>query len=407
MIEPFWGEFMISPIPLELSLNKCSHACRYCFANLNGYKGADVKKLMRFLADYQNRETLEATLLKAGYPVLISNRSDPFSRSNYRQMMPILDTLGELDIPVSLQTKGGPGAKEVAAKRPGMVWYISISTLDDNLRARLEPAAPSIQERFELIEIIREYGGHVVLGLNPCVPEWLPDPAVLLRHAAFRGVEGVWVEELHLNYNQIAAMSELEKAAIGPELLTRSQLRKRAKADSDHFFKARYEAESLGLSVFSNGQPTKSDIWDIYRSVYPKTFPTNQDFVNFCHENNLGGGVIPFDVYFDVTHPFLPGGMYRMSKYLGASSRSIWETYNIPSKLTFRDLLMAIWKIKRAKQSPARMPSFAYATVSAQTGPIQLVDASDLPWLAFDENGNFESYYTEVVPEWPQAVDIG
>jgi DNA repair photolyase len=61
LIEPYWGEFLISPIPLELSLNYCSHKCAYCFANLNDPKRtSDVKAIMRFLSDYLERETPQA-----------------------------------------------------------------------------------------------------------------------------------------------------------------------------------------------------------------------------------------------------------------------------------------------------------------------------------------------------------
>ena len=35
MIVPYWGELFVSPAPLEMTLNHCSHACAYCFANLN------------------------------------------------------------------------------------------------------------------------------------------------------------------------------------------------------------------------------------------------------------------------------------------------------------------------------------------------------------------------------------
>lgn len=35
MLDVYYGEFLINPIPLELSLNYCSHKCAYCFANVN------------------------------------------------------------------------------------------------------------------------------------------------------------------------------------------------------------------------------------------------------------------------------------------------------------------------------------------------------------------------------------
>lgn len=401
MIEPFWGEFLISPIPLELSLNYCSHKCAYCFANLNDPKRVgDVKQIMRFLTSYQSRETIEAVLLKEGYPVCISNRSDPFAHSNYRQMLPIMQAMVELEIPLQIQTKGGPGVSGALEFLPPSVWYISISTLDDAIRRKVEPGAPDIDSRFELMEAIRAKGGRVILGLNPCVPEWLPDPLPLLQRAKDAGAEGVWVEELHLNYRQVGNLSQAEKAALGVDLIARSQKKARDAMDSDAFFAAREAAAGLGLHVFSNGQPTYSKIWDIYREVYSNTFFTNQDFVNYCFDNGLHEKILPFEMWQQVVGQGLPGGKYRMSKYIGASAMSLWETHNIPSKLSYTELLGIIWATYRAKQCPARMPSFSLAAMMAETGWIMLVNEKELPYVVFDEKGAFTSYYTAVVPEW-------
>lgn len=401
MIEPFWGEFLISPVPLELSLNYCSHKCAYCFANLNDPKrSGDVKKVMRFLADYQSRDTIEATLLKSGYPVCVSNRVDPFSYSNNRQMLPILQAMTELEIPVTIQTKGGAGVYQALEFLPPSVWYVSISMTDDEIRRRVEPGAPDIESRKRLIDNILARGGRVILGLNPIVPEWLPDPEPLLTWARQAGVEGVWIEELHLNYKQEANLSPAERLAIGEDLIARSRKKVRDDADAELFFRARDIADGLGLHIFSNGQPTYSEIWNIYREVYPKTFYTNQDFVNFCIAEDLDGGMISYDLWDGIVSQGLPDGRFRMSKYIGASAMSLWETHNVPSKLTYKELLGVIWAVQRAKQSPVRMPSFAHAALKGENGWIQLVDDRELPYLVFDKHGAFTQYFTEVVVEW-------
>ena len=408
MIEPFWGEFLISPIPLELSLHYCSHKCGYCFANLNDPKRkGDVKQIMRFLADYQNRETIEATLLKQGHAVCVSNRTDPFAHANYRQMLPILQAMTELEIPVQIQTKGGPGAEQALEFLPPSVWYISISTLDDEIRRRVEPGAPDIDSRFRLMEKIKAAGGRVVLGFNPCVYEWQPDPLPLLMRAKAAGAEGVWIEELHLNYKQAGNLSPAERAALGEDLIARARKKLKGPIDTAAFFRARDTATELGLHVYSNGQPTYSRFWDVYREVYPVTFQTNQDFVNFCFDNDLHEKILPYDLWASVVGQGLPDGRYRMSKYIGASAMSLWETHNVPSKLSYQDLLGVIWKVQRAKQSPVRMPSYAYAALKAETGWIQLVDERDLPYLVYDREGAFTDFCTEAVVEWQQQAATG
>lgn len=408
MLEPYWGEFLISPIPLELSLHYCSHKCAYCFANLNDPKRkGDVQAIMRLLTDFQNRDTLTARLLQEKYPVCISNRTDPFATANYRQTLPILEMLTALGIPVTIQTKGGFGTAEALDILPPSVWYISISMVDEELRRKIEPGAPSIASRLALIEQVRAHGGRVILGLNPCVPEWLPDPEPMLRQAKAAGAEAVWIEELHLSAAQIANLSASERQALTEPLLARAKRRRRDMVDQAAFFAARDAAQGLGLPIFSNGQPNPSRIWEIYREVYPKTFPTNQDFVNQCHAQGLDGQVIGIETWLQAIQPWLPEGRYRMNKYIGAAAMSLFETHKIPSQLTYSELLGIIWAARRAKQSPVRMPSFAYAAALAETGWLQLVNEQGAPYLVFDQSGSFETYFTQAVMTWQQPVDIG
>jgi len=205
MLDAYYGEFLVNPIPLELSMNYCSHKCAYCFANLNHpRRKLDAPRLMRFLADYRNRETLAARLLQAGYPVCISNKVDPFAASNFQQTLPILEGLTALGVSVQLQTKGGQGIDRALEIVSPSVWYVSISTDNDDLRQKIEPGAPSIAARIDLIAKLTDMGHGVVVGINPIVPEWLPDPAPLLVAIRAAGAWGCWIEPLHLNKKQIA-----------------------------------------------------------------------------------------------------------------------------------------------------------------------------------------------------------
>ena len=108
MIEPYWGELLTSPCPLEMSLNYCSHKCAYCFANLNKPdRKADAARISRFIADFRNRKSWAATLMKNQYPIVISNRVDPLAVSNDAIALPLTQQLVEIGCPVAIQTKGG------------------------------------------------------------------------------------------------------------------------------------------------------------------------------------------------------------------------------------------------------------------------------------------------------------
>jgi len=88
----YWGLLFNACSPLEISLNYCSHNCHFCFANLNSpNRTADVKQIMGILSTCQEKETFAAKLLRDKYPVTISNHVDPFSESNWRISLPIIN----------------------------------------------------------------------------------------------------------------------------------------------------------------------------------------------------------------------------------------------------------------------------------------------------------------------------
>jgi DNA repair photolyase len=396
MLDVYFGEFLINPIPLELSLNYCSHKCAYCFANLNkpGRK-LDTPKLMRFLANYKQRETLAALLLKEGYPVVLSNKVDPFSNSNSQQTLPILEVLTTLNIPVQFQTRGGKGIDEAIKLVKPSVWYVSITMLDEALRRQIEPGAPSISSRFELIEKLTEAGHWVVVGLNPYVPEWLPDPGPLLERAKQAGAWGAWIERIHLNTEQIANLSPKETEAITPEIIKRAKKRHTSPTDETAFHLARAIARDVGLEVYSVGQPTPTRFFYPYRAAYPKTFPVMQDFVNYCYHLALTRqDMISFDDFSDFMTPALPVGQHGVSHYLGATARTLWRKFHIPHDMSYKQLLGIIWVHPQTKYSLARLPNFAFAAIKEGGKLLQLVDQANMPLMVFSPY--FATYYHEV-----------
>lgn len=398
MIEPYWGELLVNPVPLELSLNWCSHACAFCFANLNQPdRTADVKKIFRFLADYQNRETLAAHLLREGRPLLMSNKVDPFAHSNYQQTLPILETLGHLGIPVAFQTRGGRGIDEALTLVGPSCWYVSVNTLDEERRRALEPGAPTIASRFELMARLRGLGHRVVMGLNPLVPEWMPEPEAALDQALAAGVEGVWVEHLHLNPKQIGRLTAKERANLTEPLIKRAQKRRPPEDVMEHIHRTTAAAMDRGLPVYSIGQPYRSDFFEPYHQTYKHTFPTFQGFVNKMHdEPTATSRLITFDEWADYFCPSLPEGVLGIDSYLGATAHDLWHKAHVPPRMTYRQLLGIAWSEPKTHQCPAKYPSFAYAAVPGDDGaPVQLVDENQMPLLCFSPDG-FEDFYAFV-----------
>jgi DNA repair photolyase len=403
MINPFWGEFLVSPIPLEMNMNYCSHKCGYCFANLNKPdRTMDVKSTSRLLAHYWERDTYTAKLLKAGYPVLISNVSDPFANSNYRQSVPLMDTMSEMGIPIAIQTKGGRGIGDCLKFLPISTWYISISTWDEQVRERIEPGAPPIHERIRLIYDLVDRGHEVVVGINPAVPEWLPDDHIseLLGSIQDAGASGVWVERLHLNANQEKQLSEREVRYLTPGLIKRAKSKQTPTPDMDLFCSIRSVAEVIGLEVYSVGQPNRSGFFKPFHWTYDHTFPTAQDFVNHCHSVLSPGSIISFDLFADFFEPLLPGGRLTIDSYLGAVAHNLWWTEKVPPQMTFRELLAWIWRSDKIKYNPARHPCFAFAGEQVRSGEWEVwTDNNKMPYMVFDPHGT-NSKFCEVEDEY-------
>lgn len=397
-IDLYCGEFTTSPVPLEVSLNYCSHSCHYCFANLNNpTRTSDMPGIMRQLARVPDGASLQTILMRAGCPVLVSNRVDPFALSNYQQAVPMLETMTEMGIPFAIQTRGGRGIDDVLKFAPPSVWYVSIAHTDDADRKRVEPGAPPLGERYELIQKLKAHGHRVVLGLNPLVREWVPDPDVVLARAKECGAEGVWVEALHFSHRQTTRMGDKGQAAITLPVIGRAMKKIPTPDDLAHYTNARRSAVDMGLEVMSIGQSCRSDFWRPFQETYETTFPVMQDFVNACWDTLGEGDVIDFDTFAEFFVPSLPEGEWPIDCYIGAKARDLFRDHKIPTKMTYEQLLAVIWSEPRLGFSPSRLRCFAYAGEKTPEGWLKIVDDRGLPFLVFTrEECGTDEYYTEV-----------
>jgi len=306
-LKVFFGEFLVLPVPLELGGNWCSHGCNYCFANADKpHRQIDVNAVTSLLNNYHKRNGLDAKLLRLQYPVNVSNHVDPFSESNHPVLLPIMRLLTELDIPIYFQTRGGNerAITETLDFIKPSVFYVSMTHQNDETRKWHEPNAPSMDFRFSLISELVTRGHRVLVGLNPLVPEWIPEPEEMTARLKSLGVEGVWVECLHLNRYQRDGMKEWQRKRLGPELIKRSMKLHPHEATWNHFLRARQAVIDSGMDVYTAGQPNESYFFDPYHETYPKTFPVVQDFVNFCYQEQIK--VITWDIWSAFFYSGLP-----------------------------------------------------------------------------------------------------
>jgi DNA repair photolyase len=284
-IRPYAGEFLVSPAGLELSMNWCGHACTYCFANLfTPDRRADIRGIVGLLAEHHKRKSREARLLQARVPMLVSNHVDPLAGTNAVQFEPIWELCVELGIPLTWQTRGAHKAhmriqERIIRETPRAVWYVSIPMLDDEVRKRVEPHAPSIGSRLELVDQLIESGHVVTVGVNPLTLDWMPQFEPLLDLLKAKGVWGVWIQVPYFSKAFKGNLSEKARSRLGDEFIRRCG-EKGNKEDLAHARAAMAYAKGIGLQVFSTGYEEPTRFFDPWHEVYERPMPYWHQLIN-------------------------------------------------------------------------------------------------------------------------------
>ena len=208
------GLFGGHPVPLEYSGVDCSNNCLYCFAKAYSCKESDYRKFQSLIRNLDSRQSLAAELFKAGQPVLLSNRSDPFCESNYRETLSVLKLLRQFHNGIYFQTKTGAAieeALEILDGKQNVAWYITVTCADDDMSKKIEPGAPPTSERLDWAKRLAKAGYHVIVAFNPLVEAWMPTKKLdkIIIGLLKAGIEDFYFGALHLE----------EKRKYHPELL--------------------------------------------------------------------------------------------------------------------------------------------------------------------------------------------
>ena len=386
MITPFYGELLLQPIPLELSLNYCSHKCAYCFANLNKPdRRAAPQSIVNLLAEMDERETVEAQLLRRRYPVMMSNKVDPFAASNWRLSLQILELFAALKIPVAFQTKGGKGIDEAMELIGPSCFYVTITCADDETCRRIEPGAPLVSERLTMMRMLRERGHHVWVGANPLVRQWIPDVKSFAKRLADEGVKDVWSEVLHLSSDQVTKMSERQKQAMGAESITDALARHIPQSGVDFELSFIEALGEHGINFGCKHWPGPSHVVDAYAAKYPMRFPTMTEFTDQAWATMQPGDEFTFRewaAYMLARLPDIHNNALR--HYVHSCSRDLGKRIRYRGAIGFEDVLRTIWIERNHKMCPSRSRVFKKVfTVGAGGEKIYKLCADNLPVRQF------------------------
>jgi DNA repair photolyase len=173
-------------IAFDQSINPyrgCEHGCIYCYARpshgyLNLSSGLDFET--KLFAKTNAAELLRAALAKPGYvvkPIGFGTNTDPYQpiEQRYRIMRELLEVLVETRHPLTIVTKSARIERdldlltELARDRLVRV-YVSVTSLDNGLSARLEPRASAPHRRLEAIERLASAGVPIGVMVAPVIP---------------------------------------------------------------------------------------------------------------------------------------------------------------------------------------------------------------------------------------------
>ena len=173
-------------VPFEQSINPykgCEHGCIYCYARpthayLDLSPGLDFETRIFYKTDPAER--LREALDKPGYrcrTLALGTNTDPYQpgEKRYRVTRRVLEMLLDYRHPVSIVTKGTLILRDSDLLREfaehGLISVaVSITTLDNALKTRLEPRAASPPARLRVVRELAGAGVPVGVMAAPIIP---------------------------------------------------------------------------------------------------------------------------------------------------------------------------------------------------------------------------------------------
>ena len=161
----------------------CEHGCSYCYARNShqywGYSsGRDFEQTV--LVKEKAAALLERTLQKPSWkpdPIMLSGNTDCYQPAEQqfqitRQMLKVLQKYRQ---PVGIITKNALIKRDIDLLAPmareGLVHVaLSVTTLDEKLRGRLEPRTAAIRQRLKTIKLLAQNEVPVQVMIAPVIP---------------------------------------------------------------------------------------------------------------------------------------------------------------------------------------------------------------------------------------------
>src|SRR5947209_8122493 len=210
-INRVWG------MPFDWSINPyrgCRHACVYCYARPTheylGMNGAEEFQEVIF-AKTNAPEVVRRELGRRswrGDEVVIGTATDPYQQaeSRYRITRGILEAFRDFHNPVSITTKSPMVLRDLdllseLAHHAEVTVHFTVTTLDEELRRKIEPTTSKPHKRIEAMQTLRRHGIRAGIFLSPVLPGLTDDTVHLeavIAAAAQAGADFLFSQVLRL-----------------------------------------------------------------------------------------------------------------------------------------------------------------------------------------------------------------
>lgn len=192
-------QIVLCDLPIRFDTYKgCSHGCKYCFVQRkkdisNIEKGETVKALESFM---QGKRSKETNWCDWNIPLHWGGMSDPFQpiEKKYRLSYKCLQLLAKTQYPFIVSTKGKLVVEkdylELLSKCNCVVQISMVCSKYD----KLEPGAPTYDERLEMCKILSKKVKRVIVRIQPYMTQVFSDVKENMKKLAEAGVYGVVIE---------------------------------------------------------------------------------------------------------------------------------------------------------------------------------------------------------------------
>ncbi len=192
----------------------CLHGCVYCYARFMRRFTGHSEPWGEFLDVKANAaEVLRKQLTGVRQPglVLLGSVTDAYqpAERKYRITRALLAALVEAQWPVWILTKSDLVLRDLDLLKQLKDCNVglTITTLDEDARQRLEPGASPIARRLDALRVLHENGIRTYVFIGPILPHFTDLRAI---YAAVQGiVDSVWAEALNIGCGNWAAMEHV------------------------------------------------------------------------------------------------------------------------------------------------------------------------------------------------------